>query len=82
MACRGDMEGKFVWFLVGIGIGASVALLYAPRTGRDTRRYLSRRAEEAGDYITEQGQEILDRGGEFLKEVAALVERGRKLTRA
>lgn len=81
MAYRGDLGGKFLWFMVGIGAGAVVALLYAPLSGRETRRYITRRAEKAGDYLTEQGQEILDRGREFVEEAADLVEKGRKFAR-
>lgn len=82
MAYRGDMRGKFWWFLVGIGVGSAVALLYAPRSGRDTRRHLTRSVEEAGDYLTEHGQDIIDKGRAFVEEAADLVERGRKFARA
>jgi gas vesicle protein len=81
MAYRGDMSGKFWWFLAGIGAGSVVALLWAPRSGRETRRYISRSVEGAGEYLTEHGQEIMDKGREFAGEAAHLVARGRKLAR-
>jgi len=81
MACCGDMSGKFCWFLAGIAAGSVVALLFAPRSGRETRRYISKSVEGAGDYLTEHGQEIVDKGREFVGEAADLVARGRKLAR-
>jgi len=33
-----DYGSKVVWFMAGIAIGATVALLYAPATGEQTRR--------------------------------------------
>ena len=37
----------YVAFLVvGVGIGAGLALLFAPKSGKETRKILSRRAEE------------------------------------
>ena len=81
MACRGDMSGEFWWFLAGIGAGSVVALLCAPRSGRETRRHISRSVEGAGDYLTEHAQEIVDKGREFVGEAAHLVARGRKLAR-
>ena len=34
-----EYGSKAVWFMAGIAIGATVALLYAPATGEDTRRH-------------------------------------------
>lgn len=72
---------RLVWFMVGIGIGAAVALLYAPGKGKDTRRYLSKRAEEARDFLSERGEDFIERGREIIDEASDLVERGRKLAR-
>ena len=42
----------------GIGIGAITALLYAPRTGKETRRIISRKAEDSMDFVSEQGRQM------------------------
>jgi gas vesicle protein len=47
-------------FLIGLSAGAVIALLYAPKSGRDTRRYMRRR---------------IDRGVEFMERNAARVDR-------
>ncbi len=47
--------------MVGAGVGAAIALLYAPKTGKDTRRYLRRRAEDAREAIVDAGEQIRDR---------------------
>jgi len=36
-------------FVIGLAIGAGLALLFAPRTGEETRRDLQRRARRMGD---------------------------------
>ncbi len=36
-------------FVIGLAIGAGLALLFAPRTGEETRRDLQRRARKMGD---------------------------------
>ena len=42
-----DREGNsFAWFLAGLGLGAVVGVLYAPRSGSETREVLRARAEE------------------------------------
>lgn len=49
----------YVAFLfVGVGVGAGLALLFAPRSGKETRKYLAQRAEEGKDYVTSVGKEI------------------------
>ena len=52
-------------FLTGAALGASVALLMAPHSGRMTRRAIRRRAEEAGDYVSEIGDELAEKGREL-----------------
>ena len=79
-------DSKLVWFLTGAAIGAAVALLYAPKSGRDTRRYLRKRADEgrealadAGKEIRDRGRELYGKGREIAEEAGELLERGRRL---
>ena len=64
---------KVLWMLAGLGIGAGVALLFAPKTGRDTRRYLKRMAEEGRDKVVETGEEALGKGKEVYERGKAVV---------
>lgn len=75
-----------VWFLAGAVVGASVALLYAPNSGEDTRKYISKTTEKSKDAIAGSGKELVDRGKDLYDrgraladEAAELFERGRKL---
>ena len=79
---------SLVWFLAGLGVGVAVALLFAPQSGRDTRRMLARTAERSKDYLSEsaedlkeRGRELYDRGREVAEDAADLLERGRKKVR-
>ena len=41
-----DRDGNsFVWFLAGLGLGALAGVLYAPRSGSETREALRARAQ-------------------------------------
>lgn len=46
------------FLLAGVGIGAGLALLFAPRSGKETRKYLARRAEGGKNYVASVGKEI------------------------
>jgi len=83
-----ESSSGYLWFLAGAVLGASVALLYAPKAGPDTRQYLSDRAEEGSDAIAHSGKDMLDkgkdlydRGRQLAEEAADLFERGRKMVK-
>ena len=84
-----DVRGvSLAWFLVGAAVGAAVALLYAPQSGKETRRYIAEKTEQGKDAIVDsskevldKGKELFDRGRELADEAADIFERGRKLVR-
>jgi gas vesicle protein len=86
MSDQEDYSGRLTWFLTGAVIGAVVAILYAPKSGKDTRELLSkttRRSKEAiedtGKDIAEAGRDMFDRGRQLVDDAADLFDRGRKL---
>lgn len=81
-----DYSGKVVWFMAGIAIGATVALLYAPATGEQTRRQIAKKAQKSADALADSSEDLLDRGREMYErgrkladEAADMFERGRKI---
>ena len=81
-----DNGSKLLWFLAGAAIGAAIATLYAPQSGRETRRFIRRKAEEGRETLADAGKEIVDRGRDYYdkgrklaEEAGGLLERGRKL---
>jgi gas vesicle protein len=49
---EGNGGDKFLYFIAGAGIGAALGLLFAPKTGRETREILARTATEGREYLT------------------------------
>jgi gas vesicle protein len=45
------------FFLVGLGMGAIIALLMAPKSGQETRDLIAQKASEGRDYLTTRGKE-------------------------
>lgn len=58
-------SNSFVWFLAGLGLGALVGVLYAPRSGSETREVLRARAEEGRDYVRNRAREARDQASEW-----------------
>ena len=49
---EGNGGDKVLYFLAGAGIGAVLGLLFAPKSGRETRELIARTANEGRDYLT------------------------------
>jgi gas vesicle protein len=62
---------KISYFLVGMGIGALVGVLFAPKSGDETREYLSKKADEGKEYAQRKARELRERAED-------LVERGKQ----
>jgi gas vesicle protein len=69
---RGSQIGTALTFLfVGLGIGALSALLFAPQSGKQTRKQLRRRYEGALDTVedwTDQAGDIWEKGVDYAKD--------------
>jgi gas vesicle protein len=66
---------SFLWFLAGMGVGALVGVLYAPRAGSETREVLRSKADEGREYVRnrarqarEQASDWVDRGRDVLSQ--------------
>ena len=81
-----DNSGNFVWFMAGTAIGATIALLYAPQSGRETRRIIKKKTREGREALIDNSQELMAKGRELYEkglrvadEAAELIERGRRI---
>ena len=53
-------------FLLGFGIGITAAVLFAPKSGPESREYLGSKASDGTDYLLKQGQQLKDSAAELL----------------
>ena len=65
------------YFLVGMGIGALLGILFAPKSGEETRDYLTRRADEGRDYAQRKARELRERADDLLERGRETLEAGR-----
>lgn len=89
---RRDNEMSFIGFLAGLSLGALVGVLFAPRSGQETRNAMKDVAEEGADCMktlgrdaresvttwVERGKEAIDEGRETL---GSAIEVGRQAYR-
>ena len=65
-----NVGSKVTYFLVGLGVGALVGVLFAPKSGEETRDLLSKKADEGRDFAQRKARELRERADE-------LIERGK-----
>lgn len=63
---------KLGFFLAGLGIGAILALLFAPKSGKETRDYIAQKAGEGRDYVKAKSEE-------FRRQAEEAVEKGKDM---
>ena len=77
-----DSSDKFIYFLVGASIGSVVGLLFAPKSGQETRDEITRRAQESREYLNrkvDEGRNFAEEGGRWAShEVTSFVDRGKE----
>ena len=63
-------------FLVGLGIGGAVALLFAPKSGEETREWIADTADEKAKFLRRKGRQSIENlqdavalGGEKVSQI-------------
>jgi hypothetical protein len=65
---RNTVGVALTFLLIGLGAGALLGLLFAPKSGRQLRRSLRRKYEDARDVLEEwsdQAGDVLEKGAEW-----------------
>jgi gas vesicle protein len=84
-----EEDKRLSYFCLGLGIGVAVGILFAPKSGEETRALLREKADEGKDFLArksselkETSAELIDRGKLALnkqkEQLAAAVDAGRQ----
>lgn len=68
MADNESGMGGFGWFLAGLGIGALVGVLYAPKSGKETRDDIVAGALDARDRANKYYNQGVQQAGEYFEQ--------------
>lgn len=62
-------------FLLGVGIGVGLGLLFAPKSGEETRELLRGKADEGKEYLKRRGSELRDNASEIIERGKEAISR-------
>jgi gas vesicle protein len=71
-------SGVVLSFVLGALSGAALAILFAPRSGRETRELLSDKVREATERSRRLGEQALAKGREATEEASGYLDRQRE----
>jgi gas vesicle protein len=66
---------KISYFLVGLGIGAAIGILFAPSSGEETREFLSNKADEGREYAQKKARELRERAEDLIERSKEIISR-------
>ena len=60
-------DSKLSYFFLGLGLGVAAGVLFAPKSGAETRDFLRAKAEEGTDYVKGQADTLKETAAEALE---------------
>ncbi len=70
-----NVGSKVSYFLVGLGIGAAIGILFAPSSGEETREFLSNKADEGREYAQKKARELRERAEDLIERSKEIISR-------
>jgi gas vesicle protein len=66
-------------FLMGLGLGLVGGVLFAPKSGAETRDYIGNKTNDSVDYVKRQTQELRDSAKDMVDRGKDMVDRGKNI---
>ena len=70
-----NVGAKISYFIVGLGIGTLVGILFAPKSGEETREFLTQKADEGREYAQKKARELRERAEDLIERSKEIMNR-------
>jgi gas vesicle protein len=64
-------------FLLGLGVGVGIGMLFAPKSGQETRDLIKNKAGEGTEYLKQRGAELKQSAAEWVDRGKEAINRQR-----
>ncbi len=68
-------DSRLSYFFLGLGLGVAAGILFAPKSGSETRGYLKDKANESTDYIKKRSGDVKDTATDLVDKGRSLLNR-------
>jgi len=72
-----EEDNKFSYFFLGLGLGVAAGLLFAPKSGEETRGLIRSKADEGREYLKQRTNEFKDSANDAMERGRSTVTRQR-----
>jgi gas vesicle protein len=70
-----EEDRKLAFFFLGLGIGVAVGILFAPKSGQETRQIIRSKADEGKEYLKRRSEDLRDSASELIDRGKTVVQR-------
>src|ERR1051326_76190 len=70
-------DNRISYFFLGLGLGVAAGLLFAPKSGAETRDLILTKADESKDYLRRRGEQLRDSASDVLEKGRSVVTKQR-----
>jgi gas vesicle protein len=73
-----DDEKRLSYFFLGLGVGVAVGILFAPKSGEETRDLIKVRTREGKEYLRRRSDDLRETASEYADRGRAAIQRQRE----
>ena len=68
-----EESSRFSYFAFGLGLGLAIGVLFAPKSGEETRDFIRDKADEGRDFVRRRSGELRDQATDLLDRSRTVV---------
>ena len=68
-----DENNNLSYFFLGMGLGVAVGLLFAPKSGPETRDLILNKADQGREYLRKRGEDLRDSANDLLDKGRSVI---------
>ena len=72
-----DDDKRVSYFLLGLGLGIGIGVLFAPKSGEETRELIRSKANEGRDYVKRRSDELRESATDYVERGRSAISRQR-----
>ena len=70
-----DEDKRIPYFFLGMGIGVAIGILFAPKSGEETRELIRSKADESKDFLKRKSGDLRGQAAEAVDKGKSLLQR-------